>query len=76
MVRKKNKILIMTIRKTLIFSLFALLTISCKANNQTDYLWNKEFACAQEIIDTYLTIKKSTSKKDKEQHTLNACHYA
>ena len=65
-----------TIRKTLIFSLLALLAISCKANIQTDSLWNREFACAQEIIDTYLTIKKSTSKKDKEQHTLNACHYA
>ena len=65
-----------TIRKTLIFSLLALLTISCKADIQTDSLWHKEFACAREIIDTYLTIKKSTSKKDKEQHTLNACHYA
>lgn len=65
-----------TIRKILILSLLALLTISCKANIQTDSLWNREFACAQEIIDTYLTIKKSTSRKDKEQHTLNACHYA
>ena len=65
----------MTIRKTLIFSLLALLTISCKANTQTDSLWNREFACAQDIIETYLTIKKSTSKKDKEQQTLNACNF-
>lgn len=65
----------MTIRKTLIFSLLALLTISCKANNQTDSLWNKEFACAQDIIETYHTIKKSTSKKDKEQQALNACNF-
>ena len=75
MVRKKNKTLIMTIRKTLIFSLLALLTISCKANNKTDSLWNREFACAQDIIDTYHTIKKSTSKKDKEQQALNACNF-
>ena len=65
----------MTIRKTLIFSLLALLTISCKANNKTDSLWNREFACAQDIIDTYHTIKKSTSKKDKEQQALNACNF-
>ena len=64
-----------TIRKTLIFSLLALLTISCKADIQTDSLWNREFACAQDIIDTYTTIKRATKKNNKEQHILNQCHY-
>ena len=64
-----------TIRKTLIFSLLALLTISCKADIQTDSLWNREFACAQEIIDTYTSIQKATDNKNKEQEILNICNY-
>ena len=40
-----------------------LLVLSCKANTQTDSLWNKEFACAQDIIDTYTAIKRLLVKK-------------
>lgn len=65
----------MIIKKTIIFPLLVLLVLSCKANTQTDSLWHKEFACAQDIIDTYTAIKKATDKKDKEQHILNNCHY-
>ena len=65
----------MIIKKTIIFPLLVLLVLSCKANTQTDSLWHKEFACAQDIIDTYTAIKKATGKKDKEQHILNNCHY-
>lgn len=63
------------IKKTSIFFLLVLLTVSCKTNAQTDSLWNKEFACAQEIIDTYKTIKKSVSKKNRDEHILNTCRY-
>lgn len=53
--------------------LFAIL--SCKADVQVDSLWNREFSCAQDIIDTYQTAKKSIRKSDKEQQILNNCHY-
>lgn len=66
----------MTITKRiLIFSIVALLAITSKAMQVSDSLWNREFAYAQEIIDTYLTIKKSTGKKNREQQILNMCHY-
>lgn len=51
------------------------LTVSCKADVQVDSLWNREFACAQELIDTYVNAKKSIGRRDKEQQTLNMCHY-
>ena len=56
-----------------ILLLFA--TLSCKADVQVDSLWNKEFACAKDIIDTYQTAKKGIRKSDKEQQILNICHY-
>ena len=62
-------------RKTYIFLLLVLLAISGNSMHLTDSLWNKEFACAQDIIDTYITIKKATRKNNKEQHILNQCHY-
>lgn len=58
-----------------LFCLLALMTISCKAQVDVDTLWNKEFTCAQDIIDTYKSIKKSIGKSNKEQQTLNTCHY-
>ena len=57
------------------FLILALLVFSGKAMPQTDSLWNKEFACAQDIIDTYISIKKATKKNNKELHLLNQCHY-
>ena len=62
-------------RKTYIFLLLVLLAVSGNSMHLTDSLWNKEFACAQEIIDTYTAIKKATRKNNKEQHILNQCHY-
>ena len=53
----------------------ALLAIPGKATLMSDSLWNKEFACAQDIIDTYITVKKKTKKKDKDSHMLNECYY-
>ena len=61
-------------KKALIF-LLALFAFSGKAMHLTDSLWNKEFACAQDIIDTYISIKKATKKNNKELHLLNQCHY-
>ena len=63
------------LRKISVICLLALIAISCNANIQPDSLWNKEFACAKDIIDTYTTIKKATDKKDKEQEILNTCNY-
>lgn len=65
----------MTIKKIFTFFLLALFTISCNASIQTDSLWNKEFACAQDIIDTYIAAKKTIGRKEKEKHILNCCHY-
>ena len=53
----------------------ALLAIASNAMQVTDSLWNREFACAQEIIDTYTSIQKATDKKNKEQEILNTCNY-
>lgn len=63
------------LRHISIICLFALIAMGCKADVQPDSLWNKEFGCAQDIIDTYLTVKKSIKKSDKEQQTINNCHY-
>lgn len=38
-------------------------------------LWNKDFATAQEIVDTYNGIKAKLGKRDKELHILNNCYY-
>lgn len=51
------------------------MTMSCNANVQPDSLWNKEFGCAQDITETYLTAKKGIKKSDKEQQTINICNY-
>ena len=53
----------------------ALLAIASNAMQVTDSLWNREFACAQEIIDTYTSIQKATDNKNKEQEILNICNY-
>lgn len=58
-----------------VICLLTLLTLSCKANVQQDTLWNREFTCAQDIIDTFQAAKKSIKKSDKEQQILNTCHY-
>lgn len=63
------------LRKISVICLLALIAISCNANIQPDSLWNKEFACAQEIIDTYTAIKKASDKENKEQEILNTCNY-
>ena len=63
------------IKRTTIFLSMALLAIASNAMQVTDSLWNREFACAQEIIDTYTSIQKATDNKDKEQEILNACYY-
>ena len=75
MARNENNCLKRNIEKAFILSLLALLTISCKANREIDSLWNKEFTCAQEIIDTYCSIKESTSSKEKELLIRNQCYY-
>ena len=62
-------------KKTFMFLTMALLAITGKAMQVTDSLWNREFTCAQEIVDTYTTVKKGTKKKNQEQHILNMCHY-
>lgn len=64
-----------TSRHRFIFFLLVMLAIAGNAMQATDSLWNREFACAQDIIDTYTTAKKSISKKEKELHILNACNY-
>ena len=53
----------------------ALLAIASNAMQVTDSLWNRKFACAQEIIDTYTSIQKATDNKNKEQEILNICNY-
>ena len=63
------------IKRTTIFLSMALLAIASNAMQVTDSLWNREFACAQEIIDTYTAIQKASDKKNKEQEILNACYY-
>ena len=63
------------IKRTTIFLSMALLAIASNAMQVTDSLWNREFACAQEIIDTYTSIQKATDKKNKEQEILNTCNY-
>lgn len=66
----------MTIAKKIsIICLFALFALSCNADVQPDSLWNKEFGCAQDIIDTYSSSKKSIKKSNKEQQIINSCHY-
>ena len=55
--------------------MMTLVTMSCTASVQVDSLWNREFTCAQDIVDTYIKIRKSIRKSDKEQQTLNQCHY-
>lgn len=62
-------------RKISIVCLLAFIIISCKAQVKVDSLWNKEFTCAQDIIDTYKSNKKSIGKKHKELQILNTCHY-
>ena len=42
---------------------------------EVNSLWNKEFATAQEIVDTYNGIKAKLGKRDKELHILNDCNY-
>ena len=63
------------IKRTTIFLSMALLAIASNAMQVTDSLWSREFACAQEIIDTYTAIQKASDKKNKEQEILNACYY-
>ena len=63
------------IKKALLFLLVALLATTGKAMQVTDSLWNREFACAKEIIDTYNSIKKITGKNGQEQNILNICNY-
>ena len=63
------------IKRTTIFLSMALLAIASNAMQVTDSLWNREFACAQEIIDTYTAIQKASDKENKEQEILNACYY-
>ena len=63
------------IKKALLFLLVALLATSSKAMQVTDSLWNREFACAQDIIDTYTAVKKIIGDKEKEQQILNICNY-
>lgn len=55
--------------------LLTFITMSCKAEVQVDSLWNREFTCAQDIIDIYKSAKKSLKKGDKEQQTINRCCY-
>ena len=64
-----------TSRQRLILLFLAMIAIAGNAMHITDSLWNKEFACAQDIIDTYTTVQKRISKNDKEKHILNACNY-
>ena len=63
------------IKKALLFLLVAMLATTGKALQVTDSLWNREFACAKEIIDTYNSIKKITGKNGLEQNILNICNY-
>ena len=63
------------IKKALLFLLVALLATSSKAIQVTDSLWNREFACAQDIIDTYSDVKKVRDNNGKEQQILNICYY-
>ena len=66
----------MTRFKTISLSCLLMFVImSCKADVQVDSLWNKEFTCAQDIVDTYQNAKKALKKNDKEQLTVNNCHY-
>lgn len=63
------------LRKTSLVFFMAFIVMSCKAEVHVDSLWNKEFACAQDIVDTYKSGKKSIGKNNKELQTLNTCHY-
>lgn len=60
--------------KVVIMLVTAVLT-SCSTPPQVDNLWQREFSCAQEIIDTYDSIKVAIGKGNENLHTKNLCHY-
>ncbi len=55
--------------------LLLLVLSSSIAPIEVNSLWNKEFATAQEIVETYNEIKTKLGKRNKELHILNDCNY-
>lgn len=63
------------IKNILTVCLMSLITLSCNEPMPIDTVWEREFANADEIVDTYISIKKRIGKREKELQTLNDCHY-
>lgn len=59
----------------LIFAIISTLLASCSNPPQVDSLWNREFTSAQQIIETYDSIKSAIGKGYSNLHTRNMCHY-